>query len=105
MAGFARTAVAGGRDSLAGREDFRPGDTLRYTTDGSAPDRTSRFVIFGRNEVYVTRTTTFKARLYRPGYLPSEEQSCTVYVRDSTESASLLRKSYIPGVHEAWPHR
>jgi hypothetical protein len=105
MSGVALTGTPGGKDSTASMEDFRPGDTLRFTTDGSTPDRTSRFVLFGSNEVLVTRTTIFKARLYRPGYLPSEVQSCTVYVRDSTQSASLDRKSNSPGVSQAWPHR
>lgn len=63
-------------------DDFRPGDTLRYTIDGSIPDRSSPFVVYGRNQVFVAQTTIFRARLYRPGYLPSEVQQDTVYVRD-----------------------
>lgn len=93
MFGVVRTGSAGGKDSLAAVEDFRTGDTLHYTTDGSTPDRTSRFVLVGANEILVTRTTTFKARLYRPGFLPSEVRSHTVYVRDSAETAqAALRK-------------
>jgi hypothetical protein len=74
------------KKTVATVEDFHPGDTLRYTTDGSIPDRTSRFVLFGANQVMVTRTTTFNARLYRPGFSPSSVQSQTVYVRDSVFS-------------------
>ncbi len=76
-----------GRDAPATADDFRPGDTLRYTTDGSVPDRTSHYVVYGASEVFVARTTTFKAILYRPGFLPSEVQSQTVFVRDSMETA------------------
>jgi hypothetical protein len=80
MSGLVGTGNAGGKDTLAALADFRPGDTLRYTTDGSVPDRTSRFVLAGANEILVTETTIFKARLYRPGFLPSDVQSRTVYV-------------------------
>ncbi len=82
ISGVVSTGNAGGKDTIAVVQDFRPGDTLRYTTDGSLPDRTSHFVIFGANKVRVTRTTTFKARLYRPGFLPSTVQSQTVYVNE-----------------------
>ncbi len=93
ISGLVNPGNAGGKHTLAAVEDFRPGDTLRYTTDGSTPDRTSRFVLLGANEIHVTRTTTFKARLYRPGFLPSEVQSHTVYVRDSAGTAqAVLRK-------------
>lgn len=85
--GLVHMGNTGGTDSPSTVDDFRPGDTLRYTTDGSTPDRTSHFVLFGANEVFVEKTTTFKARLYRPGFLPSEVQSQTVYVRDSAEAA------------------
>jgi hypothetical protein len=69
--------------TLVAVQDFRPGDTLRYTTDGSTPGRNSSFVVLGANQVHVTKTTTFNARLYRPGFLPSAVQSRTVYVSDS----------------------
>ena len=118
VTGLIHTGISGGKDSLAAREDFRPGDTLRYTTDGSAPDRTSRFVLVGANEVVVTKTTTFKARLYRPGCIPSRVQSHTVYVRDSAKpgplaagknmyrpSSSLQQAPDIPGVHKPSPLR
>lgn len=87
------SAVTGGKEPLPPVEGFRPGDTLRYTTDGSTPDRTSRFVLCGANQIVVTRTTTFRARLYRPGFLPGEVQSRTVYVRDSagTTRAALTK--------------
>jgi hypothetical protein len=87
ISGLVCAGNAGEKDSLAVVADFSPGDTLRYTTDGSIPDRTSRFVVFGSNKVLVTVTTTFTARLYRPGFLPSEVQSYTVYVRDSMQPA------------------
>ncbi len=87
IVGFVPVGIAGGKDSVATVEDFRPGDTLRYTTDGSIPNRMSRFVTFGANKVLVTRTTTFKAILFRPGFLPSGVQSSTVYVREPVPSA------------------
>jgi hypothetical protein len=71
---------AGGRTGRPTIENLLPGDTLRYTTDGSTPDRTSRFVVNGNNSIAVSRTTTIKARLYRPGYRPSDVQSHVVYV-------------------------
>lgn len=89
VSGLFHAGISGGKDSLAAREDFRPGDTLRYTTDGSLPDRSSRFVLVGANEVVVTKTTTFKARLYRPGCMPSRVQSHTVYVSESAKSVPL----------------
>lgn len=93
MSAFVCTVNAGGKDTLAAVVDFRPGDTLHYTTDGSIPDRSSPFVVFGANEVVVTKTTTFKARLYRPGFLPSEVQTRTVYLRESAQSdQSAMRK-------------
>jgi len=93
MSGMVPAGTAGGKDTLGTMEDFRPGDTLRYTTDGSVPDRTSRFVVFGANIVQVTTTTTFKARLYRPGFLPSEVQTQTVYVREAGgANQATLRK-------------
>ena len=89
---FFQTGKTGGKDTLAAGEGFRPGDTLRYTSDGSTPDRTSNFVVFGANRIHVTKTTTFKARLYRPGFVPSEVQSHTVYVQDSSETARTVLK-------------
>ncbi len=61
-------------------ENLLPGDTLRYTVDGSTPDRTSPFVVYGNSLVTISATTTFKARLYRPGYQASVVQSRLVYV-------------------------
>ena len=93
MSGVICTGKAGGKDSLAVMDDFCPGDTLRYTTDGSAPDRASRFVLCGADKILVTTTTVFKIRLYKPGFLPSEVESYTVYVRDSAQPAQAkLRK-------------
>ena len=81
------------RDTLITVEDFHPGDTLRYTTDGSVPDRTSRYVIYGANRLPVTQTTTFNARLYRKGFPPSEVKSATVYVQEAvTPIVPLLKK-------------
>jgi hypothetical protein len=92
QAGISRTQNADDLKVIS-MEDFRPGDTLRYTTDGSVPDRTSRFVLPGANNVPVSRTTLFKARLYRPGFMPSGVQSHTVFVRDSLQPArAALRK-------------
>jgi hypothetical protein len=71
---------AGGGRSLAGIDDFGPGDTLRYTIDGSTPDRSSPFVLYSSNALFVPWTTTIKARLYRPGFQPSLVQSRTVRV-------------------------
>lgn len=59
---------------------LNPGDTLRYTVDGSTPDRNSPFVAYGNTSLVVVGTTTFTSRLYRPGYLPSTAQSATVVV-------------------------
>jgi hypothetical protein len=84
---------AGKKDSLVEFEDFRVGDTLRYTTDGSFPDRSSRYFIVGENKVHVTKTTTFRARLYRPGFLPSEVKTLTVYVRDSLTTSQVRWRS------------
>ena len=92
MGGMVHTGKAQGRDSLSNVEDFRPGDTLRYTTDGSSPDRTSRYVLAGANDILVVRTTIINARLYRPGFLPSEVQSRTVYVRGSGPPARAALK-------------
>jgi hypothetical protein len=36
--------------------------------------------VYGNNTVTISATTTFKARLYRPGYLPSAVQTRLVYV-------------------------
>ena len=105
MFGLLCTANAGGKDTAAAVEDFRPGDTLRYTTDGSAPDRTSRFVLFGANEIFVTRTTTFKARLYRPGFLPSEVQSHTIYVRDSAKTTRVAYDEGAPSKEQLFSSR
>jgi hypothetical protein len=74
---------AGGKEKTVVTGDFGPGDTLRYTVDGSIPDRTSRFVLFNANTIVVKKTTVLKARLYRAGYLPSTVQTRTVFVRDS----------------------
>jgi hypothetical protein len=71
---------AGNNKTLAGIDDFGPGDTLRYTLDGSTPDRTSPFVLYNSNALFVPWTTTIKARLYRPGFQPSLVQSRTVRV-------------------------
>ena len=68
---------AGTKDSLVVNEDFRVGETLRYTTDVSVPDRPSRFVV---------------ARLSRPGYLPSEVKTLTVYVADSLATSQVKWK-------------
>lgn len=92
MFGLIQTGNAGGKDTVAAVEDFRPGDTLRYTTDGSTPDHTSPFVVHGANEIHITKTTTYKARLYRPGFLPSQVQSRTVFVHDSTGGARAALK-------------
>jgi len=105
MSGLVHMGNTGGKDTLASVEDFRPGDTLRYTTDGSTPDRTSRFVLFGANEIFVTRTTTFKARLYRPGFLPSEVQSHTIYVRDSAETARVADDEGAPSKEQLFSSR
>jgi len=92
MCGLVHFGISGGKDSLATVDDFRPGDTLRYTTDGSIPDRTSSFVTLGANKIFVTRTTTFRAVLYRPGCLPSGVRSCTVYVREPAISSQTVMK-------------
>jgi hypothetical protein len=92
ISGPVHTGNPGGKDTIATVADFRPGDTLRYTTDESIPDRTSRFVVFGANRIHVTKTTTFKARLYRRGFIPSDVQVHTVYVRDSLETARAVLK-------------
>jgi hypothetical protein len=94
MAGASSALSAGGKDTLEVRQDFRPGDTLRYTTDGSVPDRTSRFVLYGANDVVITRTTIFKARLYRPGFLPSTVQLDTVYVLDGMAPVRAGLRAY-----------
>lgn len=105
MSGLVHMGNTGGKDTLASVEDFRPGDTLRYTTDGSTPDRTSRFVLYGANEIHITRTTTFKARLYRPGFLPSEVQSHTIYVRDSAETARVVDDEGAPSKEQLFSSR
>jgi hypothetical protein len=83
---------AGDPDTLIVNEDFRPGDTLRYTTDGTLPTRSSAFVLFGANRIPVTRTTTFLARLYRPGFPPTAVQSRTVVARDTTTRTLVVPK-------------
>ncbi len=99
IVGFVPVGIAGGKDSVANVEDFRPGDTLRFTTDGSIPNRMSRFVTFGANRVHVTRTTTFKAILYRPGFLPSGVQSSTVFVGERAPSArTAMREGGSPSL-------
>jgi hypothetical protein len=74
------SAYAGDMKVLPFTQDIRPGDTIRYTVDGSIPGRSSLLVTYANNSVFVAGTTTYKARLYRPGFSPSNVHERTVYV-------------------------
>jgi hypothetical protein len=54
-----------------------PGDTLRYTLDGSIPTAFSPAYL---GPLFLTRTTIIKARVYRVGTQPSEVYADTVFV-------------------------
>jgi hypothetical protein len=80
LSGFCSTATG----------QLLPNDTIRYTTDGTIPDRSSPFVTYGSATVHVDTTTIFTARLYRLGYdLPSIVQRETVYVASGFSSMTF----------------